>query len=52
MKLIPGYEAYSVTEQGVIYSHKKTGGKGKGKINRKCRSYYERKKEEGKGKRN
>ena len=32
MKLIPGYEAYSVTEQGAIYSHKKTGGKGKGKI--------------------
>ncbi len=32
MKLIPGYEAYSVTEQGVIYSHKKTGGMGKGKI--------------------
>ena len=30
MKLIPGYEAYSVTEQGVIYSHKKPGGKGKG----------------------
>jgi hypothetical protein len=32
MKLIPGYEAYSVTEDGVIYSHKKTGGMGKGKV--------------------
>ena len=32
MKLIPGYEAYSVTEEGVIYSHKKSGGMGKGKI--------------------
>jgi len=32
MKLIPEYEAYSVTEDGVIYSHKKPGGKGKGKI--------------------
>ncbi len=32
MKLIPGYEAYSVTEDGVIYSHKKSIGKGKGKV--------------------
>ena len=32
MKLIPGYEAYSVTEEGVIYSHKKPIGKGKGKV--------------------
>ena len=32
MKLIPEYEEYSVTENGVIYSHKKPGGKGKGKI--------------------
>ena len=32
MKLIPEYEAYSVTEDGVIYSHKKTGGMGKGKV--------------------
>jgi hypothetical protein len=32
MKLIPGYESYSVTEDGVIYSHKKTGGMGKGKV--------------------
>ena len=32
MKLIPGYESYSVTENGVIYSHKKSFGKGKGKV--------------------
>lgn len=32
MKLIPGYESYSVTEDGVIYSHKKPFGKGKGKV--------------------
>lgn len=32
MKLIPGYESYSVTEDGVIYSHKKTRGMGKGKV--------------------
>ena len=32
MKLIPGYEAYSVTPDGKIYSHKKSGGNGKGKV--------------------
>jgi hypothetical protein len=32
MKLIPGYEAYSVTSDGKIYSHKKSGGNGKGKV--------------------
>lgn len=32
MKLIPGYKCYSITEDSVIYSHKKTGGMGKGKV--------------------
>ena len=32
MKLIPGYEAYSVTQDGIVYSHKKSGGNGKGKV--------------------
>ena len=32
MKLIPNYPEYSVTPDGRVFSHKKPGGKGKGKI--------------------
>ena len=32
MKLIPNYPEYSITTDGKVYSHKKTGGIGKGKV--------------------
>lgn len=32
MKLIPNYPEYSITTDGKVVSHKKPGGKGKGKV--------------------
>jgi hypothetical protein len=32
MKLIPNYPEYSVTTDGKVFSHKKPGGNGKGKV--------------------
>ena len=32
MKLIPNYPEYSITTNGIVFSHKKPGGNGKGKV--------------------
>jgi hypothetical protein len=48
MKLIPNYPEYSITPDGRVFSHKKSGGNGKGKVldysyKRELKSFPDRK---------